>query len=135
MLIDKVKKFSNMELGLNCSEIMLYSANEEYELNLEEKAFKLMAGLGGGMFVESVCGAVTGGVAVIGAVFTNNKCSDSEKVIELTQEFVNTFKERLGSYNCDYLRPKYSDEIKGCEKIVFVAAEILDNIVRREFNK
>ena len=44
----------------------LYAANEEYDLGLSKREFKIMAGFGGGMAIEGVCGVASGAVATIG---------------------------------------------------------------------
>ena len=52
-------------LGYNCAETTLRAADEAWELHLPEEAFRLMGGFGGGMGVQGVCGAVSGGVAAL----------------------------------------------------------------------
>ena len=40
---------------------------DEHGLNLSKETFNTMAGFGGGMVAETVCGALTGAIAVLGA--------------------------------------------------------------------
>ena len=52
-------------LGYNCAETTLRAANEAWEMGMDENAFRLMGGFGGGMGIRNVCGAVSGGVAAL----------------------------------------------------------------------
>lgn len=132
MLIDKIKKYYSEEYDLNCAETIIYAANEEYKLNLDKITLKTMAAFGGGMGVESVCGAITGSLAVLGIAFTKERAHESEKIKELSQEFFKKFEDKLGTKGCKDLKEKYrNDEIR-CGIIIDTAAEILDEIVRRE---
>jgi C_GCAxxG_C_C family probable redox protein len=132
MLIDKVKKYYDKSYDLNCAETMIYAANEEYEMGLSKETFKTMAAFGGGMAIESVCGAITGSLAVLSLLFVEDRGHESERVKNLTKEFFNEFHNVLGTNNCTELKAKYrNDEIR-CGVLVEAAAEILDKIVIRE---
>lgn len=132
MLSDKVKKYYAKEYDFNCAETILYAANEEYNLNLDKNTLKTMAAFGGGMAIESVCGAITGSLAVLGIMFTKERAHESEKVKQLSQEFFKGFEDKLNTSNCKELKEKYrNDEIR-CSSILYAAAEVLDNIITRE---
>jgi C_GCAxxG_C_C family probable redox protein len=132
MLIDKVNKYYTSEYNLNCSEVMIYASNDEYNMNLNSDTFKTMSSFGGGMGIESTCGAITGSLAVIGILFTNKCAHESGKVKTLCQEFFKRFKEKLGTDNCAMLKVKYRNQDDGCSVMIETAAEILDEIVIRE---
>lgn len=132
MLLDKLQKYSSERPTLNCAERMLYSANDEYNMNLSAQTLKTMAGFGGGMNVKSTCGAVTGAIAVISLLFTNTSADDSAKVKELTQEFYKKYEEKMGTTNCEKLKEQYDTDSSKCKYILEPAAEILDEIVNRE---
>lgn len=134
MLLDKVKKYYDKEYDFNCAETMLYAANEEYNLNLDKKALKTMAAFGGGMAIESICGAVTGSLAVLGIMFTKERAHESEKVKQLSQEFFKEFEEKLSTSNCKELKEKYRNEEIRCSSILYAAAEVLENIIAKEKN-
>ena len=136
MLLDNVKKYYDKGYDLNCAETILYAANEEYNLNLEKNTLKTMAAFGGGMGIESVCGAVTGALSVLGIIFTKERAHESERIKELSQEFFKRFEEKLKTSNCKELKEKYrtDDEVR-CSSILFAAAEVLDDIVIREKSK
>ena len=132
MLLDMVKKYSDEKYDLNCAEMIIYGSNEEYDLGLDKKALKLMAGFGGGMGVETTCGVITGAVAVLSSMFVKDRGHESSYIKELTGEFFEKFKEKLKSKECDELKAKYRTEEEKCKKIIFVGAEVLDEIIQRE---
>jgi hypothetical protein len=47
MLVEKCKKYYDLEYNLNCAECMLYAANDEYNLGIDNAGLKLAAGFGG----------------------------------------------------------------------------------------
>ncbi len=127
-----VLKYYDGGFDLNCAETVLYAANEEYCLSLSPETLKSVAGFGGGMAIEEVCGAATGAVAVIGIMFTRERAHESDRIKNLTGEFMNAFYEKLGTYSCKELKEKYRTEDKRCLSMVQAAADILDEIVIRE---
>ena len=135
MLVDRVRHFYDKAYDLNCAETIIYAANKEYDLGLKKETLKTMSAFGGGMGVESVCGAITGALAVIGIIFTKEKSHESERVKQLSQEFFQRFVEKLGTDNCKALKGKYRNDEMRCSIMVEVAAEILDDIVNREKKK
>lgn len=133
MLIETVKKYGNKEVyNLNCAETILYAANEEYELGLDHKALKTIAAFGGGMGVESVCGAISGALAALGVLYVKEKAHESTRIKELSKEFIQKFKTELGTDNCAILKQNFRTEEAGCSKMTHAAATILDEIVKRE---
>lgn len=64
------------EQGYNCAESLVYGANVAWHLNLDENACHLMAGLGGGLQVGDVCGALTGAVCALGCLIVKTKAHD-----------------------------------------------------------
>ncbi|MFD3158538.1 C-GCAxxG-C-C family (seleno)protein [Haloimpatiens sp. FM7330] len=136
MLTEIIKKYRDKSrYDLSCSETMIYAANEAYNLNLDKKTLKALAPFSGGMFKEDTCGALTGSLAVLGILFTNEVAHKSDHLKELVQEFHNKFEEKLKSRNCAELKPMYRSETKGCNDIIYTSGEILDKIVTRELSK
>jgi len=131
VLVQTVQKFYSDNNGLNCAESMLYGANETYELGLDQKAFNTMACFGGGMCVESVCGALTGALAALGVILTgdNTLSADNRKAIVI--DFYKTFEQRLGSDNCKQIKKEFRDDTLGCLPVVRLSAQILDEIVKK----
>lgn len=133
MLVEKARFHWKKEHDLNCAECIMYAANEEYNLNLSKETFKVMASFGGGMAIESICGAATGAIGIIGIMFTNERGHESPNVKALTKEFMNKFYDALGTYKCDELKAQYKKEDEQrCIIMIETAARILDDIVIRE---
>lgn len=130
--MDKAKKFYSKEFDLNCAETMIYAANEEYDMNLSKETLKTMAAFGGGMAIESVCGAITGSLAVLSILFTRDRGHESERVKNLTKEFFAEYQQQLNTYNCDELKAEYRNENERCWIMIEKAAETLDKIIIRE---
>ena len=124
---------------------MLYAFREESDLP-EETALKITCGLGAGMArKEEVCGAVTGGILVLGLRHGRGSKDDRSameltylKTRELTDEFVKkhgTFICRNLLHGCELTTEegqKYFKENellkKVCVPCVQSVAEILENI-------
>ena len=90
---------------------MLYAFREEGALS-EETALKIACGLGAGMGrKEEVCGAVTGGIIVVGSKYGRGK-NDDRTAMELTyaktRELMERFSEKHGTVICRKL-------LNGCE--------------------
>ena len=132
MLLENIEKYYGKNYNLNCSETILYASNDEYGLNLSKDTFKAMAGFGGGMGVETTCGALTGAIAVLGVMYTKEKAHEDTKIKILTSELYNRFVEKLGTENCKELKLKYRNEELRCFAMVKIAGEILEDIVNRE---
>jgi len=132
MLLDKINKYYTKEYNLNCAEVMIYASSDEYNMNLKSETFKVMSSFGGGMGIESVCGAITGSLAVIGILFTKEKAHEGDRVKKLCQELFQKFEAKLATNNCTILKAKYRREDIGCRVMIETAAEILDEIVIRE---
>ena len=112
----------------------MYAANEEYNLNLSEQTLKVMAGFGGGMATGDVCGVVTGSIGVIGIMFTEVSGHKSPIVKEMTREFIERFKEKLGYIKCIDLKKEYIN-VKRCTLMIEIGAEILEDIILKEKHK
>lgn len=132
MLLDKCLYYYDSKFNLNCAETILYAANDEYSLGLDKKALKLAAGFGGGMAVEGVCGAASGAIMALGCIFVEDRAHESDRIKNLTKEFLGRFNERLCTVDCKELKDMYKTEDKRCSDMIIVAGEILDDIVGRE---
>ena len=125
------KGFGN-DRNLNCAEKILYGANWAYNLQLPPEALKLSAGLGGGLGIESICGALTGAILVISHLYVQQYAHESDRVKILEKEFITAFQKELGATDCHSLKAKYRNPQDGCNRIIFVAGDILDKIVAKE---
>jgi len=97
--------------GYNCAQSILYSYCDDLGFD-KNSALKMACGFGGGMGCKGeVCGAVTGGIIVIGAMYGRGEHEDravAELTYEKTRELIDQFVERHGTFICRTL-------LKGCE--------------------
>ena len=89
--------------GYNCAQSVIYPFSEETGIS-DDMALKIACGLGGGMGRnQEVCGAITGGILVLGLRHgrgVNDEQSATAFTYQKTREFMSRFAERNGSYIC-----------------------------------
>lgn len=113
---------------LNCSEKIIYGANIVYKLGLTDESLKLSAGFGGGMGIESSCGALTAGIMVLSKLFVKEIAHESSLIKDKTSEYLHSFIKEMSTINCYDLKKMYrTDEMK-CSIVILKSAEILDRI-------
>lgn len=135
MFLETVKKYYDKGYNLNCAETMLYAANEEYNLDLQKDSLKIMASFGGGMGIESVCGAAIGSLAALSIMFVKEKGHESDLIKNLSKAFFERFESEFGTKNCSELKTGYrNDEIR-CSRMVYKSAEILEDIIKENSEK
>ena len=101
-------------------------------MGLDKRALKLSAGFGGGMGIENTCGTLTGGVMVISNLFVEDRGHESDRIKQLTKEYLDRYNAEMSTMICKELKEKYRTEEKKCLDVIMKAAEILDSIVKRE---
>ncbi len=121
-------------LGYNCAETTLRAANEAWEMNLPEEAFRLMGGFGGGMGVKGVCGGVSGGVAALSHYYVQISGHQSPLLMAKAKLFQELVSERMGSTACADLMPKYLTEKDSCMPTISLIAQILDEVKDTELD-
>lgn len=137
MLKDLLAKGFGNDMGLCCSEKMLYGANWAYNLQLNPETLKLSAGFGGGMGIGEggTCGALVGGVMILAHLSVKRNNHDSNIKV-LNKEFADRFRAALGGVTCVELKKTQPpvQEGRACDlnKVLLTAAEIIDEIVVRE---
>jgi C_GCAxxG_C_C family probable redox protein len=101
-------KFSE---GYNCAQSVFYCFCDDLGFD-KNTALKLATGFGGGMGrKEEVCGAVTGGIIVLGAKYGRGEKDDraaTELTYQKTRELMERFAAKHGTFNCRQL-------LGGCE--------------------
>lgn len=120
---------------LNCAETVLYAANEAYGLQLPQSALKLAAGFGGGMGINSTCGALTGGVMALSAIFVKERGHESDYIKVLNAELFDSFKNKMDSIDCSYLKEHYRSPQDECHPIIVQAAQIVEALIDRELTR
>jgi C_GCAxxG_C_C family probable redox protein len=138
-----VAKFAS---GYNCAQSVLSSFCDDVGLD-KDKALRIACGFGAGMGrKEEVCGAVTGGIMVIGAKYgrgENEDRSATETAYAKIREFMDRFSQRHGTYICRellngceltteegqkaFMSNDYLNKV--CKVCVKDAVEILENII------
>ena len=102
-----VDKFAE---GYNCAQSVVFAFCDECGLS-EDAALKISCGFGGGMGrKQEVCGAVTGGIMILGLRHgrgTRDDRSVTEELYPGVREFMDGFAVRNGSYLCR--------ELSGCD--------------------
>ncbi len=98
-----VKQFKS---GYNCAQSMIYSFAEELGID-KSIALKLASGFGGGLgLTGNVCGAVTGGVLILGLMFGRGENEDKlkqQKTYQYVRDFIEKFKVKYGTIECKNL--------------------------------
>ena len=97
--------------GYNCAQAVFYSFCDDLQFEMNT-ALKIACGFGAGMGrKEEVCGAVTGGIIVIGTKYGRGE-KDYRTTTELTytktRELMDQFAKKQGSFICRTL-------LNGCE--------------------
>ena len=130
--------------GYNCAQAVMVAFCDV--TGLEEKyAAKMISSFGGGMGrLREVCGAVSGMFAVAGLLYgyDDPQDDDAKKAhYTLVQELAAKFRENAGSIVCrEILKNPPSDpaptprteefyKLRPCARLVYLAAEILDNYI------
>ena len=97
--------------GYNCAQSVLFSFCDDLKID-KDRALRIACGFGAGMGrKEEVCGAVTGGILVLGAKYgrgINDDRSATEVTYAKTRELMEQFAERHGTFICRKL-------LNGCE--------------------
>ena len=99
------KAVEHFKEGYNCAQSVLMTMLDHWNLN-NELVPKIATGFGGGIGrCGSVCGALTGGVMAIGAVYGTNEplMKKRLKAYETAREFYKQFEAENGSVLCKEL--------------------------------
>lgn len=118
--------------GYNCAESLIRAANEIWKLGLDEKACHLAGGLGGGLQIGDVCGALTGAVCALSCLIIETRAHDCPQLKPLTQKVVLAIQEQLGSRRCDEIKPRLHTAERRCSSVVEICAEVLESVLDQE---
>jgi C_GCAxxG_C_C family probable redox protein len=134
-LAEKAAAYYSQTHNLNCAEATISAANQIYNLGLQKDTLRAMAAFGGGMGVGSVCGALTGALAVMGVMFVEDQAHESSEIKEMASEFFNRFIEKLTTENCTKLKEMYRDDLTRCDLVVRYSNEILEEMINKRIHK
>jgi C_GCAxxG_C_C family probable redox protein len=139
MLSEKAKKYVESEFAYgedhklyhyNCAETLLNSCNEEYCLDLDAKALKMMVPFGGGFYCEKACGVLTGALAAAGVMYAQDKPTTNEKVKAFAQKWVEAFEKEFGSTECVDVKRDHKHETKKCGPVMIRGAQLFEEVVK-----
>jgi C_GCAxxG_C_C family probable redox protein len=132
--------------GYNCAQAVFYSFCDVLQFE-KNTALKMACGFGAGMArKEEVCGAVTGGIIVIGTKYGRGEKDDrtaTELTYKKTRELMDQFAEKHGTFICRRLlngcdlateegQKQFKENdllIKICKPCVQSVVEILEKIM------
>lgn len=130
--------------NFNCSQAVLTAFAPDFGLD-EELALKLGTSFGGGARNAEICGAVSGGLLVLGLKYGHYDSSDNEqksRAYAIAVDYTKRFKESNGSIVCrdllgyDLSIPQEAACIKEkclfaeiCPKMIKSAVEILEQVI------
>ncbi|MDP6546048.1 MAG: C-GCAxxG-C-C family protein [Phycisphaerae bacterium] len=133
--------------GCNCAQAVVWPFCDEIGLEADA-AMRIACGFGGGIAKrQEVCGAVTGGIMVLGMILGEGKEQDrstTEETYAKGAEFISRFESEHGSYNCLELldgcdlnteegRKRVKDRDlrnETCKACVQTAVEILEEMIK-----
>ena len=126
-----------LEKEYPCAEAVLRAAAKAYNLTLNEDAFRMLGPFGGGLSVEHLCGAITGGVAFLGLILYKGDKESLEKSKKATVEFYDSMVKYFASELCFDIKKKWRKEepvtgvkkLYGCLDVVMKAGDLLDSIL------
>ena len=90
------------DASFNCAQSVFAVFAEDYDVETET-ALRIAGGFGGGMHCGELCGALTGGVMVVGAAkghYIENDTGAKQNCTAATVAFTNEFKARHGCIIC-----------------------------------
>jgi C_GCAxxG_C_C family probable redox protein len=95
-----IDKFNN---GYNCTQAVVYALAKDSEVDIH-CALRVANGFGGGMGrAQHVCGAVSGGIMVLGMRYgrgENESIERHEDTYAKTRTLLNQFEEKFGTVQC-----------------------------------
>lgn len=125
MLTDMIEKGYGEDKGYNCAQKIIFGANHQYDLGLDEKMLlPITKGLGGGLKTGHNCGALIGSVMVLGALFPEGEIQK-----EAISKFMDTYEKEMGGIDCCFLKEKYRTQEKGCGDVIKKAAQVLQDTI------
>lgn len=126
-----------LDQGYHCSEAVLISAGESLFGEIDPKILKIASALSGGIgsTEQEACGALTGGVLVLGLLFGREGLKQSDtRCLQLTKEWRDHFLAAFGHTQCAALRKQgmQNNGHSPCKGIVVQSVPILLNMIAED---
>ena len=131
-VIDYLEKYYK-NTNYNCAEAVFSAAVEAWGADVPAEMVKTMAGFGGGMGCQNVCGAVTGGIAALSCKLVQGDGGHtSPELMDKVRAYISAVQETFGSEDCSELKPKYFTEEERCYQTICKVAEVLQRVYEEE---
>lgn len=128
---EAIKEYRKPNYDLSCSEATLQAANVAYNLQLDKKAMKLMAGFSGGLMDEHLCGVVAGSIATLSIYLTEEVAHQSPELKVAVNDYLERFDAYFGSRLCSDIKKSHRDnENNSCNPVIFKNAQLLDQVMK-----
>lgn len=124
--------------GHNCAEAVFLAAHELLELDVDRDAVRMVSGMGGGYgHAGCACGALTGSVAVLGALRgrTGTDAHQRLEIYRLSEKFHDAFEGKFSSTCCRSLNPypfDSAEHLRNCLKITGNTSKMLMDFLLKE---
>ena len=109
--------------GYNCAEAMIKSYNEEHNTNI---SISLGSGMGNGLTIGSLCGAVNAAIMIIGYVKGRDDKSKENEARKYSRELMTRVREKYSSEICLDLKKNKV----GCGEIINFTYDELKEILK-----
>ena len=118
--MSKAVKFHGQ--GYNCAESIIKAFNEENQLDIP---VGIASPFGGGMAVGTTCGAITGAIMAVGAVYGRVDAAEQNLSRQYARAMMNKVKEKYGTYECISLKRQGVS----CDEIIAYTYQLLNENV------
>ena len=122
---------NNFKKGFNCCEAIVETFRKEAGVDINDNAFRLCSGFGGGIgHAANICGALVGCTMVISTLAGRNHPAEKPlgQIYPVSKEFHDRFEKEFGSTMCKDLMPyefDTRDHLKNCLKLTTRRAQLL----------
>ncbi len=118
-----------LSLGYSCSESVFIALAEADGLTQEEVDYgnHYAGSFSGGMGVESICGALTGGMLTLGRYFGRSMGEERKtEMKEYSAALFNAFVEKFGNADCNVLKHEPDAKQRCAQYVRFVVETVED---------
>jgi C_GCAxxG_C_C family probable redox protein len=132
-LLDEILSEYGSATGPNCAECMFLYGVKGFGLDVPSDMLKIATPFGGGIATcEDTCGALTGGMMVIGMKYGRSNLDGNKRyTYKIARKYCEWFKNEIGSTNCFQLNHgEYNSQAhrERCGTYIRKALEYIDNL-------
>lgn len=138
--MENISKIANSlaQEGFHCSESILIAFERILPSKLEKQTICASTPFAGGIgrnHIDEICGALSGGLMVIGLLFGRAEAHTNDDYCQyLAGVFYNRFYEHFGSVNCKYLRDNWVRKSgqENCYDLIEQSSTILLDLLEKK---